>query len=895
MINLLRFFILQILFTSALFSSSPELEKISLQLKWKHQFQFAGFYIAKEKGFYSDVGLDVEFLEFENDIDIVKDLTTQKVNYALIYPGLAGNSKNRTDIVVLSALLQHSPHVLVSLKSSNIRTIEDFKNRTIMVDSSATHSVALLAMLKSHGIDLEDMSVLKPSFDVMSLVSGETEIITAYTTNELYALDKKNVEYSVWNPTKYGFGFYDDLLVTSKKELKERPDRVESFKQASLQGFEYAYSHIDETVELILNKYNTQNKSKEALLYEALALKKLAYKGTKSVGKITEHRIQRVMDIYNIFGFIKEPASAKNKIYRSENRELLSIEEKDYLDSKNITMCIDPSWMPFEKFKDGKHIGMSADFFKLVEEKIERKIDVISTKTWDESLQLAQTRKCDILSLVMSTPERDKYLKFTEPYLKIPLVMATRLDAPFTANFNSLVGKKLGISKGYAFVEILRNKYPDLNIIEVENLDDGLTKVQEGKLYGYIGTLATIGYAFQTEFTGDLKIAAKFDGKWELGIGVRDDDKVLFDILNKVVRNIDENEKQQILNNWLSIKYESGTNYNLIFELIGIFVVISLIALFFFIKQNKLTRKIQEQKDKLQLSYSLQETLFDTIPNPIFYKDKNGVYQNCNAAFSERVLNLPKEEIIGKTLYDLSEKIPKELADQYKEKDDELFINPGMQTYNTKVKCSNGEYRDYTFYKASFISESNEVLGLIGIMLDITELKETEKELQSLASIDPLSKLYNRRYFSHAAEDILRLEKRENNKLSILMLDIDNFKNINDNYGHKVGDDVIVLLSNLLLTISRESDIVCRFGGEEFILLLPKTDVHGAQIIAQKIREATQRLTLSLDEGPELKFTVSLGASEIILSEVSIEACIKRADVAMYEAKTSGKNRVCIA
>lgn len=777
--NFLNFFLLQIIFTSVLFSSSQELEKISLQLKWKHQFQFAGFYMAKEKGFYSDVGLDVNFLEFENNTDIVNDLITQKVNYALVYPGLSGNREDRKDVVILSALLQHSPHVLVSLKSSNINSIEDFKNRTIMIGSSATNSVSFLSMLKSHGVTLDDMNVLKPSFNIKSLLSGETELMTAFTTNELYELDKQNIEYRVWNPTKYGFGFYDDMLVTSRQELQDFPQRVENFKKASLKGFEYAYSHIDETVDLILKKYNTQNKSKEALLYEAHALKKLAYKGTKTVGKVSKHRVQRVMDIYNLFGFIKEPASADNRIYHSPTEELLTRKEKEYLESKNITMCIDPVWMPFESFKDNKYVGMSADFFKLVEKKIEKKIDVIHTKTWGESLQLSRKRECDLLSLVMSTPEREKYLKFTEPYLKIPLVMATQLDAPFTTDLNSLVGKKIGISKGYAFVELLRTKYPKLDITEVEHLHDGLNKVQDGKLYGYIGTLAAIGYAFQTEYTGDLKITAKFDGSWDLGIGVRNDDKVLFEILNKVIKSIDENEKQQILNNWLSIKYEKGTDYTLLFQVLGVFVIISLIALFFFVKQNKLTRKIQEQKDKLQLT--------------------------------------------------------------------------------------------------------------------VLALKNKEKELETLASIDPLSKLYNRRYFSHAASDILSLAKRESYYLSVVMIDIDDFKRINDTYGHKIGDDVIVVLANMLLNTSRSSDIVCRFGGEEFILLLPKTDIKGAAIIAEKIKESVEALSLSVEESSELKFTLSIGVSEVMLDEVSIEDSIKRADTALYEAKNSGKNRVCIA
>jgi len=176
------------------------------------------------------------------------------------------------------------------------------------------------------------------------------------------------------------------------------------------------------------------------------------------------------------------------------------------------------------------------------------------------------------------------------------------------------------------------------------------------------------------------------------------------------------------------------------------------------------------------------------------------------------------------------------------------------------------------------------------------ELKyhEMMEELKILASTDPMTKLYNRRYFTQISEHTLDLMKREKKNLSVIMLDIDKFKNVNDTYGHKVGDDVIIALSNKLLEHQRKSDICCRYGGEEFVILLPNTSINGANVLAQKIREDIEALTINISSNKDLKFTVSLGVSQVNLeNEYNIELALKRADDALYEAKETGRNRVC--
>jgi len=175
------------------------------------------------------------------------------------------------------------------------------------------------------------------------------------------------------------------------------------------------------------------------------------------------------------------------------------------------------------------------------------------------------------------------------------------------------------------------------------------------------------------------------------------------------------------------------------------------------------------------------------------------------------------------------------------------------------------------------------------------KIQEKTEELKSLAITDPLTKLYNRRYFSEISSELFELDKREEKSLSVIMIDIDKFKNINDTYGHQAGDVVIETLASTMSYMKRESDIACRYGGEEFVLLLPKTTKEGAYKFAQRLREKIEKTTVRV-EGIEqhITFTISVGVSETDYTvDANIEAVIKRADDAMYKAKKTGRNRVC--
>ncbi|WP_321495226.1 diguanylate cyclase [uncultured Desulfobacter sp.] len=175
----------------------------------------------------------------------------------------------------------------------------------------------------------------------------------------------------------------------------------------------------------------------------------------------------------------------------------------------------------------------------------------------------------------------------------------------------------------------------------------------------------------------------------------------------------------------------------------------------------------------------------------------------------------------------------------------------------------------------------------------IKDLEASKEELRILATTDPMTKLYNRRSFADISANLLGQSKRESQNMSVLMIDIDKFKGINDAHGHDVGDAVIISMADNLRNMSRKGDIVCRYGGEEFVLLLPNTQIAGACILGEKIRQHFQESAVKIKSGGQLHVTISIGATEVdVQVEKNLEPALKRADAALYQAKEGGRNKL---
>ena len=201
------------------------------------------------------------------------------------------------NIIALYSLFQSTPLILMSTKESRINNITDFSNKKIMTTIDDAGEVSLKAMITSNKVKLENLTFLKHTHNINDLVNKNTDVISAYISKAPFTLQKKGIEYNVFDPKKYGFDMYSDLLFTNQNLINSDLKTVLAFKKASLRGWEYAYSNIEESVNLILKKYNTEKLEKDELIYEGNELKKLSYFNTVTLGEIKKDKIQRIYDL----------------------------------------------------------------------------------------------------------------------------------------------------------------------------------------------------------------------------------------------------------------------------------------------------------------------------------------------------------------------------------------------------------------------------------------------------------------------------------------------------------------------------------------------------------------------------------------------------------------------
>lgn len=440
----------------------------------------------------------------------------------------------------------------------------------------------------------------------------------------------------------------------------------------------------------------------------------------------------------------------------------LTSEEQTYLSQKKvINMCVDPDWLPYEGIDErGEFTGIMSDFYALWSAKSNMSIQLINTSSWEQSLQFLQDGKCDILASAQDVPSRREWLNVSKPFIFYPLAVATQPDHQFVVKFEQIQHRDFVMVEGYAGVELLRNRYPDITITTVDTPREGLKMVESGKAYGYIDTVPTINYQMLRWGISHLKISNVLDLQYAMSVGVSTREPQLLEIFNKVIADTTKVERQRVLNNWLSIEYPQQSNTIIFWQLlVGVLLLLTV----------------------------------------VIYRYRQVHHQNQN-------------------------------------------------------------------------------------------LQNLNNQLERISRHDHLTGLANR-YALHERFNIeIEASAQSKQGFSIIMLDVDYFKKINDQYGHDIGDEIIKEFARLLRSMVRENDLVGRWGGEEFLILCSQTTRNGAFQLAEQVRQQVQNYTFAIAQ----QITASFGISEYRHGE-TIGDTIKRADDALYLAKNKGRNLIVMA
>ena len=651
--------------------------------------------MAKEKGFYEELGLDVEIKPFEFGIDIPKNVNDGKIDFAVGRETLILEKVKNPNIVALYALFQSTPLILMTSKESGINHINDFSNKKIMTTIDDASEVSLKAMITSNKVKLDNLTFLKHTHNIDDLINKNTDVISAYISKSPYTLQKKGIEYNIFDPKKYGFDMYSDLLYTNQDLIDNDLNTVLSFKKASLKGWEYAYSNIEESAEVILKKYNSEKLEKDELVYEGNELKKLSYFKTVKLGEINKDKLQRIYDLYNVMGLVPTPINFDKFIFDIDNLNNynFSKEEIKYIEEINsIKMCVLPNFMPYSDIKDGKLAGAVSDYMALIEKKIQKPLTLVPTNTWAESLEFAQNRKCDIVTSIAQTKERENYFNFTKPYMEIPFVLLTKAGNSFVDNLSMIKNKKISVVENYTILDSLQSKYKDIEFIKVKNIDEGLEKILNGETFGHIDGLSTSLYKLQTKYLTQISISAKLDETSKLSVAVRNDDDILYGIFQKVISGMDDLQKNEIMNKWVSIEYKKEFDYSILWK---VFLVILIILLAILYKQivlrnanNSLKEKVEEKTRELrQINSDLEIRIKKEVDENI-RKDRLLAQQQKMVSMGQMIENIAHQWRQPLSLITTSAsgiKLKKQLNDL----DDDFFHNTLDNILNTSKYLSN--------------------------------------------------------------------------------------------------------------------------------------------------------------------------------------------------------------
>ncbi|MCK4507721.1 MAG: transporter substrate-binding domain-containing protein, partial [Desulfuromonadales bacterium] len=405
--------------------------------------------------------------------------------------------------------------------------------------------------------------------------------------------------------------------------------------------------------------------------------------------------------------------------------QLTQAEQAWLNDHPVIRVATDPGWRPIEfQDKNGEFKGIAIDYLRIIEKLLGIRFDIVKGNSWAELIEKSKARELDMFSCITNTPEREKYLLFTEPYLSFPATVFTRNDAPYVGNLQELADEKVAVVNGYAFHELLELNHPEIDLVPVESTGDGLQMLEEGQVAAYVGNLLVSSYHIMERGNIFLKVAGETPYRNNLSFATRSDWPALVGILQKALDSLSPDDKRDIYKHWASLSYEHKFDKKLILEIIAAFIIVFSATLIFIQR-----RQLKERK-KAMMEISRRkaefEAVFNAMTDALVLTDTERHIVMTNDAFVD-IFGYSSDEVrghsaemfyadpeaykkMGETRFSPDAEIDQPAYEMYyRRKDGSVF--PG-ETIGVKVKDTPDTF-----------------VGFLGCIRDITERKQTTEEL----------------------------------------------------------------------------------------------------------------------------------------------------------------------
>lgn len=765
-------------------------QTITLQLKWFHQFQFAGYYAAIEKGYYAKEGLDVKLIERDPHKNNIMQVINGEALYGIADSSLLFYRAKGYPVKLLASIFQHSPLIFIARRDSQILSPLEMKGKKLMIERNLDDA-PLAAMLADAGLDPQQYITLPQSFNPNDLIDGKVDAMEAYLTDQPFYFKQRNFPITIINPLNYGIDFYGDNLFTTETEITNHPERVEKLVRATLRGWNYALRNPDEIIDLILTKYGSKL-PKEHLQYEASSIRQMMVADMVEIGYTSPERFERIGDVYVKMDFFDKKTvaeSLKHLIYQPDTQSYW-VKYRIIILSGFGTLIV----LAFLLFFINRRL---------------RKLITQKTQQLEEQLEEAHRNE------LLLQEERDLFIGGPTIIMRWNTRPGWGIEY-VSPNVETILGYK---------PEELTNG--DLRLAHLVHPDD-LKAISADSM--------------------DMDLS-----QWEETYRIRDK----------------KGQYRWFYDFTIKVKQASDGPIHLRGYLVDIH-----------------ERKLLEQPLENSLAY--EKTLFASNAVGILISSDSRLILNVNSRLCE-LFGYDKSELINhSTRHFHLDDNAYELLTSYILR---ILNSTRPLELEYRFKHAQGNTIWCTLMGVS-IMLPDKTRGIMWSFIDITKRKELEEQLQYLATTDPLTQLANRRAFmGRLAEELGRIRRYNVGKVSLLMIDIDHFKLVNDHYGHACGDEVLQLLANTLRMSLRTTDIAGRLGGEEFSIILPETPHEQALIFAERLRQCVSETPMRYNTHT-ITITISIGLTLLSTTDIDSNAPLARADQALYKAKANGRNRV---
>jgi diguanylate cyclase (GGDEF)-like protein/PAS domain S-box-containing protein len=927
-------------------------EHIRLQLKWHHQFQFAGYYAAQQQGFYRDEGLDVEIIEGSKDKPPLQQVLSGQADYSIGDSEILVSRITGKPVVALAAVFQHSPYVLLSLNESGIYRPEDLIGKRIMM-SGDQGGLQFKAMLLKQHIDIKQITIVPHSWRLQDLIEGKVDVISAYAMDEPVQLQHMGYSPAMISNQGYGVDFYGDILFTTERELSMHPERVEAFLRATKKGWAYAFNHKEAMVQQIARMPGVTKRglTQQTLMQEASLMVPYVLSEVVPWGHMNEDRWDVIANTFAELGLIPAQYSLKGFVYQGD-----VLVKRPYMlwFTRGVALLLLILGVTFlwnlqiRRQVIHRTQALQSEIDRRTEAEYLLKVagSVAKIGGWIIDLKTNLIHWSDEVAILHDMPPG--YSPTVEEGLSM-----------FVPEYQALMSSAIRqcIDEGMPYDLELEKITTNGRRFWVRAMGRPV-RDHEGKIVKLQGSLQDI--------TAHKQLAAIKQGQDRIQAMMLAD-VALPDVLHAAVLLIEQQfpdvrcamllldkegqHLRRIASARLPIAYAKAideidlqacgmtalTERRLIAEDISTHPlwqaccapamshglracwtvpiysrsrrVLGLLAMY---RQQRHSPHVAELDFIDSYAHILGLAIEREQSDEQLHLLRNGVSRlNDIVMITESPLHAPMQQkivflndafsrITGRSIDLLSGVSPFALFQE---------ATPGRELERIK-----DAFQQMRAVKAEVVTVNQAGIGVsldmdavplpdkggvvthwVAVFRDVTERKQADAQIRQLAYYDTMTGLPNRMLLQEKLATHVRKAMRKETGGALLFIDIDNFKTLNDTHGHDVGDALLVEVAKRIKQSVRRFDTVSRLGGDEFVVVLDS--LHHDAIQAEKqARRVCEKILAAFKKPFNLKHyqhytTPSIGVVLFDPEHMSqTDELLRRADMAMYKAKEAGRN-----